>query len=111
VILNKVHTSYLTPQIRERIRLVFRNVGVKLLGVVPRVMLEGRGAIPEIEIKYEEFGAKAIDVVEQSLDLDALMSLALPPVKSLLDCRIVLEKFKSALDKGCMFDATQGGTE
>jgi cobyric acid synthase len=111
VILNKVHTSYLTPQIRERIRLVFRNVGVELLGVVPRVMLEGRGAIPEIEIKYEEFGAKAIDVVEQSLDLDALMSLALPPVKSLLDCRIVLEKFKSALDKGCMFDATQGGTE
>ena len=57
VILNKVHTSYLTPQVRERIRLVFRNVGVELLGVVPRVMLEGRGAIPEIEIKYEEFGA------------------------------------------------------
>ncbi len=107
VILNKVHTSYLTPQIRERIRLVFRNVGVASLGIVPYVMLEGRGTIPEIEIKYEEFGAKAIDVVEQSLDLDALMSFALPPVKSSLDCRIVLEKFKSALDKGCMFDESE----
>jgi len=71
-------------------------------------MLEGRGAIPEIEIKYEEFGAKAIETVEQSLDLDALMRLAMPPVISSLDYRTVLEKFKLLLDKGYILDVTEG---
>jgi cobyric acid synthase len=108
VILNKVHTSYLTPEIRERIKSAFSNVGVELLGVLPRILLEGRGAIPEIEIKYEEFGAKAIETVEQSLDLNALMRLAMPPVRSLLDYGTVLEKFKTSLDKGCVLDVTKG---
>ena len=110
VILNKVHTSYLTAEIRQFIKSAFSNIGVELLGILPRVQLEGRGAIPEIEIKYDEFGAKAIETVEQSLDLDALIKLAMPPVKSSLDYRTVLEKFKLSLDKGCIFDVTEGGT-
>jgi len=111
VILNKVHTSYLTPEIRQSIKSAFSNLGVELLGILPRILLEGRGAIPEIEIKYEEFGAKAIETVEQSLDLDALLRLAAPPVKSSLDYGTVLEKFKASLSKGCMFDVTEGGTD
>jgi cobyric acid synthase len=107
VILNKVHTSYLTPEIRSFIKSSFRNVGVELLGILPRVQLEGRGAIPEIEIKYEEFGAKAIETVEQSLDLDALTRLATPPVKPSMDYGTVLEKFKASLGKGCMFDVDE----
>jgi cobyric acid synthase len=108
VILNKVHTSYLTPEIRQSIKSAFSNLGVELVGVLPRIMLEGRGAIPEIEIKYEEFGAKAIATVEQSLDLDALIRLAAPPVISSLDYGTVLEKFKTLLDKGCIFDVADG---
>ena len=107
VIMNKVHTSYLTPEIGQLIKSAFGNIGVELLGILPRVQLEGRGAIPEIEIKYEEFGAKAIDTVEQSLDLDAMLRLATPPVKPSLDYGTVLEKFKASLGKGCMFDVDE----
>jgi cobyric acid synthase len=107
VILNKVYTSYLTPEIRNFIKSAFSNVGVKLLGIVPRVQLEGRGAIPEIEIKYEEFGAKAVETVEQSLDLDALTRLAVPPVTSQLDYGTVFRKFKASLSKGCLFDVDE----
>jgi cobyric acid synthase len=108
VILNKVHTSYLTPEIRSFIKSAFSNVGVELFGILPRVQLEGRGAIPEIEIKYEEFGAKAIETVEQSLDLDALKRLATSPVKPSLDYETVFEKFKFSLSKGYRFDVDEG---
>ena len=100
VILNKVHTSYITPEITDTIKSAFGKVGVELLGMLPRVQLEGRGAIPEIEIKYEEFGAKAIETVEQSLDVDSLVRLAAPPVKPLVDYRTVFDKFKASLKEG-----------
>jgi cobyric acid synthase len=100
VILNKVNTSYLTPELRNFIKSAFGNLGVELLGILPRVQLEGRGAIPEIEIKYEEFGAKAIETVEQFLDLDTLIQLAVPPMTSLLDYGTVFEKFKASLRLG-----------
>ena len=41
--------------------------------------MEGRGMIPEIEIRYEEFGAQAIDAAEQYINLDALAKIAEPP--------------------------------
>ena len=110
VILNKVHTSYLTPEIRERIRSAFNSVGVTLLGVLPRIALDGRGAIPEIEIKYEEFGAKAIETVEQSLDLDTLLKLA-QPIATLSSCGNLLDKFKLLLDNGCVLDTTKGASQ
>jgi cobyric acid synthase len=110
VILNKVHTSYLTDEVKQAIKSAFSNLGVELLGILPRILLEGRGAIPEIEIKYEEFGAKAIKTVEQSLDLDTLLRLATPPAKSSLDYETVLEKFKLSLGNGCTLDVTKGGT-
>ena len=111
VILNKVHTGYLTSELRNLIKSAFRNVGVEMLGILPRVQLEGRGAIPEIEIKYEEFGAKAIETIEQSLDLDTLTTLAAPPVMSSMEHENVVEKFKASLAKGCRFDDEEGGTD
>ena len=101
IILNKVHTSYFTPEIKKSVTTAFNNVGVELLGVIPKVQLEGRGAIPEIEIKYEEFGAQAIKTVEESLDLDALMRLAASPVQSSVSYETVLKKFKQLLDNAC----------
>ena len=44
--------------------------------MVPRLDLEGRGMIPEIEIRYEDFGAQAIDAAEKYIDLDLLAKLA-----------------------------------
>ena len=67
VILNKVHTSYLTDEIKLTMKNAFENSGVELLGFVPRMDVEGRGMIPEIEIKYEEFGAQALKAAEQNI--------------------------------------------
>jgi len=97
VILNKVRTSYLTDGIRLFMKKAFEGVGVKLLGVVPRVELEGRGTIPEVEIRYEEFGAKAIEAAEQSINLDALTELAMPSARKTVDYEELTEKFKKLL--------------
>jgi cobyric acid synthase len=97
VILNKVRTSYLTDDIKRFMEKAFENIGAKLLGVVPRVELEGRGTIPEVEIRYEEFGAKAIETVEQSINLDALTELAIPPKRKTVDYEELTEKFKKLL--------------
>jgi hypothetical protein len=75
----------------------FENIGVKLLGIVPRVELEGRGTIPEVEIRYEEFGAKAIETAEQSINLNELTELALPPKMKSVDYEALTEKFKKLL--------------
>lgn len=108
IILNKVHTSYFTPEIKKSVISAFRKIGVELLGVIPKIQLEGRGAIPEIEINYEEFGAKAIQNIEQFLDLDALLRLSAPPVQSSFSCETVLNKFKQLLYTGCTFTETTG---
>jgi hypothetical protein len=65
--------------------------------MVPRVELEGRGMIPEVEIRYEEFGAKAIETIEDSIDLKRLTRQAQPLSKTSIDSGMFLEKFKKAL--------------
>ena len=97
VILNKVRTSYLTDEIRRFMEKAFENISVKLLGVVPRVELEGRGTIPEVQIRYEEFGAKAIETAEQSINLDALTELAMPSKTKTVNYEELTEKFKKLL--------------
>jgi cobyric acid synthase len=110
VILNKVRTSYLTDEIKLVIKRALENVGVKLLGIVPRLELEGRGMIPEIEIKYEEFGAKAVEAAENFIDLNLLTELATPLMRSQVDYKAFSEKFKNLLtdSKSNMFE---GGRE
>ncbi|WNZ28910.1 MAG: AAA family ATPase [Candidatus Bathyarchaeota archaeon] len=108
IILNKVHTSYFTPKIRDSVESAFNNVGVELIGIIPKIQLEGRGAIPEIEIDYKEFGDQAIKNIEESLDLDALIRLAAPPVRSSVSYETVLKKFKQLLDTGFALDETTG---
>ena len=97
VILNKVRTSYLTDEIKLLIKHALENLGVKLVGIVPRIELEGRGTIPEIEIKYEEFGTKAIDAAEHFIDLDMLTELAASPAKVQVDYKAFLKKFEQLL--------------
>jgi cobyrinic acid a,c-diamide synthase len=109
VILNKVHVSYLDEELKQTIRQAFKNAGVELLGMVPRVDVEGRGAIPEIEIKYEEFGAKAIETVEASVDLDKVVEVAAPAIPASVDYEALVEKFKNILATGFEADNNTEG--
>lgn len=97
VILNKMSTSYLTEDAKQTIKQALENVGVQLLGVVPRMNLESRGMIPEIEICYEEFGAQAIDAAERYINLDLLTKLAKAPEQNTVDYNALMEKFKKLL--------------
>jgi len=97
VILNKMSTSYLTDEAKLTIKQAFENVNVQLLGVVPRMNLESRGMIPEIEIRYDDFGAQAIDAAERYIDLELLTKLAKAPEQNTVDYAALMEKFKKLL--------------
>jgi cobyric acid synthase len=108
VILNKLHVSYITDEIRQTMKTAFQNAGIELLGMVPRLDLEGRGMIPEIEIRYEDFGAQAIDTAEKYIDLDLLAKVALPPTQVKVDYAAFMEKFKNLLTNYSSI-ASEGG--
>jgi cobyrinic acid a,c-diamide synthase len=95
VILNKARLSYLNDEIKQTMKCAFDNAGVELLGIVPRIEVEGRGMIPEIEIKYEEFGAQAIDAAEKYLNIDAIEKIADAPQLKQIDYAKFTEKFKN----------------
>ena len=97
VILNKAKISYLSDEMKSFIKHAFASAGIELLGMVPRIELEGRGMIPEVEIRYEEFGAKAIETIEKSVDLKTLVSQGEPLGKASRSYGRFLEKFKRAI--------------
>jgi cobyric acid synthase len=110
VILNKLRVSYLTDEIRQTMKTAFQNAGIELLGMVPRLDLEGRGMIPEIEIRYEDFGAQAIDAAEKYIDLDLLAKVASPPTQVNVDYKAFMEKFKSLLVNYSL-NTSEGGSK
>ncbi len=97
VILNKLRISYLTDEIRQTMKTAFTNTGIELLGMVPRLDLEGRGMIPEIEIRYEDFGAQAIDAAEKYIDLDLLVKVSSLPMQVNVDYMAFMQNFKKLL--------------
>ncbi|HLN89180.1 MAG TPA: AAA family ATPase [Candidatus Binatia bacterium] len=97
VILNKLRVSYLTNEIRQTMKQALQNAGVELLGMVPRLDMEGRGMIPEIEIRYEDFGAQAIDAAEKYIDLGLLAKVASPPMQVNVDYTAFVQNFKKLL--------------
>jgi cobyric acid synthase len=108
IILNKVHTSYLSDEIKQTIKQAFENSGVELLGFVPKMDVEGRGMIPEIEIKYEEFGAQAMKAAEENINLDALTQIAKAPTLKHVDYEAFMQKFKDLLIN-YRLSASEGG--
>jgi cobyric acid synthase len=109
VILNKLRISYLTDEIRQTMKTAFTNAGIELLGMVPRLDLEGRGMIPEIEIRYEDFGAQAIDAAEKYIDLDLLVKDASPPMQVNVDYIAFMQNFKKILTNYNL-STSKGGT-
>ncbi len=110
VILNKLRVSYITDEIKQTMKQAFQNAGVELLGMVPRLDLEGRGMIPEIEIRYEDFGAQAIDTAEKYIDLDLLTKVATSPTLTQVDYVAFMENFKKLLINYSL-NASEGGTK
>jgi cobyric acid synthase len=98
VIFNRARESYLTADMLAFVKRAFAGIGVEVLGMVPRIELEGRGMIPEVEIRYEEFGAKAVETIEKSIDLKTLAAQAEPLGKAASeDYKRLLEKFKTVV--------------
>jgi cobyric acid synthase len=97
VILNKVYLNYMSDENRVVVNQAFERAGVELLGIIPVSDLEGRGAIPEVEIKYEEFTTKAIELIEQSVKIDKVIEVAVPFAMTELNYEAFVAKFKDAL--------------
>jgi len=97
VILNKVYLNYMSDETRVIVKQAFERAGAEVLGIVPVSDLEGRGAIPEVEIKYEEFTAKAVELVEQWTNIDKVVEVAAPFTLTELNYEVFVAKFKDAL--------------
>ena len=97
VIFNKARIGYLSANMQTQITQAFGALGIVVLGLVPRIELEGRGLIPEIEIRYEEFGSKAVEVIENSVDLKTFVSLGEPLRKTGTGKIEFLERFMKAI--------------
>jgi cobyric acid synthase len=110
VILNKLRISYITEETKQMIQQAFGQAGVELLGMVPRLDLDVRGMIPEIEIRYEDFGAQAIEAVEKSIALDLFTKIAFPPQITKVDYDAFTAKFKNLITN-YMLSASRGGDQ
>jgi cobyric acid synthase len=97
VILNKVYLDYMNTETRFVVKKAFAGAGAELLGIVPITDAEGRGAIPEVEIRYEKFGAKALAIAENFLNLKKIVEVATPLAVTEFDYKVFVEKFKKAL--------------
>jgi cobyrinic acid a,c-diamide synthase len=97
VILNKLYVSYLTSEIMAVMQQAFEGVGVQLLGMIPWLNLEHRGMIPEVEIRYEDFCAQAMETVEKNVNFDLIVNVATPPKLTKVDYKALTAKFKSLL--------------
>ena len=97
VILNKVYLNYMSDETRIIVKQAFEKAGTEMLGIVPVSDLEGRGSIPEVEIKYEEFTTKAMDLIEKNLNVDKVVEVSAPFAMKELDYEAFVAKFKDAL--------------
>ncbi len=97
VILNKVYLNYMSEETRIVVNQAFERAGVELLGILPVSDLEGRGAIPEVEIKYEEFTTKAIELIEKNVKIDKVVEGAEPFSMTELNYEAFVKKFKDSL--------------
>ncbi len=97
VILNKVYLNYMSEETRVVVNQAFERAGIELLGILPVSDLEGRGAIPEVEIKYEEFTTKALELIEQNVKIDKVVEVAEPFSMTELNYEAFVKKFKDSL--------------
>jgi len=56
-----------------------------------------KNQIPEVEINYEKFGAKALEVAEKYLNLTRIAKVAAPIAEVELDYKAFIKRFKKIL--------------
>lgn len=76
VIFNKVYNEDIYNNSKE---IFNENESIELITYLPKIKMDKRGGTPEVEIKYDDFAAKAYETVEQNLDVDKIISLASQP--------------------------------
>lgn len=97
VILNRVRLSYMTDDLQLLVEKALSARNVELLGIIPRLDVEARGATPEVEIKYEEFGAMALEAAEKFIKTEKILNIARPLMIKPLNFGDIIEKFKKML--------------
>ncbi len=92
VIFNKVYNE----DIYNNSKRIFEdNENIELITYLPKIKLDKRGGTPEVEIKYDDFTAKAYETIEQNLDVDALIKLATrPKFTGYMDLKNIQDSFK-----------------
>ena len=79
VILNKVYDDEIAENARKYIA---NNIVVDYVELIPRIRIEARGNIPEVEMKLEEFCLHAMKTVLDNMDVQKIMEIAEKPVFS-----------------------------
>jgi len=79
VILNKVYDDEIAENARKYIT---NNIVVDYVELIPRIRIEARGNIPEVEMKLEEFCLHAMNTVLDNMDVQKIMEIAEKPVFS-----------------------------
>ena len=73
ILLNKVYNESIFENVVPYIK---NNSNVDEVLSVGKLKLETRGFTPEIEIRYDLFTKAALDLVEESLDIDKIAKMA-----------------------------------
>ncbi|NYB52066.1 MAG: AAA family ATPase [Methanobacteriaceae archaeon] len=76
VILNKVYHEGIAETASKYLK---NTTGLDWVGLVPKAQLATRGGTPEVEIKLEDFCQKAMETVEQHLDVEGIVKMAQKP--------------------------------
>ena len=76
IILNKVYDKKIAESTSKFIK---HKTKTEFLTLIPKIDLTERGNIPEVEIKLEDFCLNAMKTVENYLDTDKLLKLAVKP--------------------------------
>lgn len=79
VILNKVYDAKIGENARKYIN---KNIDVDYVELIPRIRIEERGNIPEVEMKLEEFCLHAMNTIENNMDVQKILEIAEKPVFS-----------------------------
>lgn len=92
VILNGVYDKDIAVIAKEYIK---SKTGLEFVETVPKVKLEKRGNIPEVELKLDKFCLNAMKTVDKYLDVNKFLELGdKPEFKGYLSYDDVLNKFK-----------------
>ncbi len=91
IILNKIYNQDIFNNVIHYIK---NNTNISNIQSIEKQKLTKRGNTPEIEIKYDEFSKKAFETIENSLNVDEIISMA-EPVKfnKYLNFQELQEKF------------------